>query len=147
MTLHSEIGRNLCGVWLCFSLGMRVMKVEFKDGSIHLLTLDSSTTCQTSSLIKSQKLWKKSEVKPSSPGAFPTLSYRIAVSTSYKYMGLRMILLCSSVTILGIILMIFSIAGIRSVPVSWCTLQSGWGVPILYLHASLDVPLVDLGGE
>ena len=55
-TLHTAIGQNLSGVWLFSSLGMRVMKVAFKDGSIHLLTLDSSTTCPTSSLIRSQKL-------------------------------------------------------------------------------------------
>lgn len=70
MTLQRPIGQNLFEVWQSSSLGIRAMNVAFKEGSIHLLVLDSSTTFHTSSLIRPQKLWKKSDVNPSGPGAF-----------------------------------------------------------------------------
>lgn len=121
MTLHNAIGLNLSGVLECASLGMRVMKLAFMDGSIHLLDLDSSMTCQTSNLIKSQKLWKKLEVNPSRPCAFPSFNYCIAFSTSCKVIALRTNWLCSLVMIFGIDLIILSMASVRSVWVSWWT--------------------------
>lgn len=121
MTLQKAIGRNLFGVWECYSLGMSTMNVAFKEGSIHLFVLDSSTTCQNSSLISSQKLWKKLDVKPSRPGTFPSLSCCMAFSTSYKDIALRRSWLCSSIMIFGTFLVIFSIASSRSSWVSWCT--------------------------
>lgn len=121
MTLQKTIGLNLFGVLECSSLRMRAMNVVFKEGIIQWRVLDSSTTYQTSSLIRSKNLWKKLEVKPSGLGAFPSLSCFIADSTSGKETGHRSNWLCSSVITFRMCRRIFSIAGYLLIWGSWWT--------------------------
>ena len=102
ITLHKDIGRNLYGVSTRCSLGIKVRKVELKALRTCPILLDSSTTIQISSLTKSQQLWKKSMVNPSSLGTLPFSILKTTSSTSYLSIGLISIALCSGVTSLGI---------------------------------------------
>ena len=125
MTLQREMGRNLLGVATWSSLGIRVMKVALRDGRIQCIDLDSSTNCQISSLIKSQKWWKKLEVKPSGPRALHSLFWRIACSTSIRVVGKRRSWLCSSMISFGICCRIWLIVG-RLSDWSSCTTDLRW---------------------
>jgi len=117
--LHKAIGLYLSGVLGSTSSGINAMKVAFNPGNIHLNVCDSSTTCQTSSLIKSQKLWKKFEVNPFGPGALLAFNWCTAFSTSWRSMGQRRSWLCSSVMSLGMFFRILLIAGDLSMFGSW----------------------------
>ena len=121
MTLQSAIGLNLSGVMVISSLGISAMKVELREGRSQCWVRDSPTTFQTSSFIRSQKEWKNVVVKPSGPGALPSLSCCIAVSTSCCMIGRRRSSLCSAVMILGTLVMILFMARVLSSWGSWWT--------------------------
>ena len=122
ITLQRAIGLNLSRVLGCSSLEMRAMNVAFREGRSQCIVLDSSTTFQTSILMISQKWWKKLEVKPSGPGAFPSFSWADADSTSIRVTGRSSSWLCSSVMIFGICWRISLIASCLSIGSSWCAI-------------------------
>lgn len=119
------MGQYLSGVLCSSSFGTSAIKVALSEGRSQWDVLDSSTSCQTSVLIRSQKWWKKFVVKPSRPRALSSLDWVTTMSTSYRDIGRRSIWFCSSVTSLGISWVILSMAGCLSIggsywiPLKW----------------------------
>ena len=129
MTLHNAIGLYLSGIFGSSPFRISDRKVAFRDGRIQCIDLDSSTNSQTSVLISSQNSWKKLAVKPSGPGALPSLSWAMAFSTSCLEMGWSSFLLWSFVIIFGMCCVIehmaFSLLPGGSLRISWkCSLNS-----------------------